>query len=128
MQRSLQVPRSLWPIFLPLTLAIVAAILLADVVRAGVGGLAGDDPIAHAKAVASTPADDSRRPLPTPAAVAPEPRPRAVALATLPGPVTARREGAKAACIHGTVAYRSGNGWEQGLANDVPLRCRSDSN
>ncbi|MDH5823493.1 hypothetical protein QFW77_10900 [Luteimonas sp. RD2P54] len=45
----------------------------------------------------------------------------------LPGPLSARRDEAEAACINGTVAYRSGNGWEQALENDAPVRCTASS-
>lgn len=41
----------------------------------------------------------------------------------LPGPVAARRDGASRACIGGTVAARSDNGWQQELSSDRPVRC-----
>ncbi|MEZ0470351.1 hypothetical protein [Luteimonas salinilitoris] len=49
------------------------------------------------------------------------------ALQELPGPLSARRDGNNATCINGTVAYRSGNGWEQSLENDAPIRCTATS-
>lgn len=49
------------------------------------------------------------------------------ALQELPGPLSARRDGHNTTCINGTVAYRSGNGWEQSLENDAPLRCTATS-
>lgn len=49
------------------------------------------------------------------------------ALQELPGPLNARRDGNNATCINGTVAYRSGNGWEQSLENDAPIRCTATS-
>ncbi|NZA27392.1 hypothetical protein H0E84_13455 [Luteimonas sp. SJ-92] len=48
-------------------------------------------------------------------------------LQQLPGPLSARRDQVEAACINGTVTYRSGNGWEQALENDAPVRCIATS-
>jgi hypothetical protein len=45
----------------------------------------------------------------------------------LPGPITAMRGGFDRACINDTIALRRPNGWEQGLENDAPLRCRASS-
>lgn len=56
-----------------------------------------------------------------------DPVPVASTLQELPGPLNARRDGNNAACINGTVAYRSGNGWEQSLENDAPIRCTATS-
>ncbi|WP_149193690.1 hypothetical protein [Luteimonas suaedae] len=53
--------------------------------------------------------------------------PASSALQELPGPLSARRDGDNATCINGTVAYRSGNGWEQSLENDAPIRCTATS-
>lgn len=45
----------------------------------------------------------------------------------LPGPITAMRDGAARACINDTIAMRRSNGWEQGLDENAPLRCRASS-
>lgn len=41
----------------------------------------------------------------------------------LQGPLAARRDGDPRACINGTVAVRSDNGWQQELSSDRPVRC-----
>lgn len=41
----------------------------------------------------------------------------------LPGAIVARREGAAMACIHGSIALRASNGWQQKLVNHVPVPC-----
>jgi hypothetical protein len=37
------------------------------------------------------------------------------------------RDGAARACINDTIAMRRSNGWEQGLDENAPLRCRASS-
>jgi len=44
-------------------------------------------------------------------------------LPVLPGAVVARRDGAPEACIHGSIASRAENGWEQRLENNAPVPC-----
>ena len=71
-------------------------------------------------------------PLPQPAVIEAAPDP-AVArqedaavqhgVPVLPGPILARRDGAPAACINGTIALRDQNGWQQQLENDAPVPC-----
>lgn len=41
----------------------------------------------------------------------------------LPGAIVARREGAAMACIHGSIALRASNGWQQKLVNHAPVPC-----
>jgi hypothetical protein len=58
-----------------------------------------------------------------------EPAPAASAAAAadqppaLPGAILAKRDGAPEACIHGTIATREENGWQQRLENDAPVAC-----
>lgn len=78
-----------------------------------------DPPVAEPAAPDPASPDDAASP-PTAAA--------ADGVLELPDPITARREGAEAACVNGTVANRVAGGWEQALENDAPVRCVVVSN
>ncbi|TYT25085.1 hypothetical protein FZO89_01670 [Luteimonas viscosa] len=83
-------------------------------------------------AEAAPPAAASREPSRAQAATPPANGPvdTAAALASppeLPGAIVARRDGAPAACINGTVALRDANGWQQQLENDAPVACTEQS-
>jgi hypothetical protein len=130
-----------WSFFLPVTLAVVVGVLLADAARLAIGAVFVRD-AAESAAPAKAP---TKAPVPPDeAASAGENAPPAQAPATpdakattkpaddidapgLPGPMSAMRDDSKRACINGTVAERRPNGWEQALADDAPLRCIADS-
>lgn len=139
-----------WSFFLPVTLAVALGGLLAGLALRMVDRVfaPGSDATAveAAHRQAPTPAEASTvvEPAPqAPAASAPAPdtgtavaaeRPpmRAIAereastageVPVLPGAIVARRDGAPEACIHGSIARRAENGWEQRLENDAPVRC-----
>ena len=73
--------------------------------------------------------DVEAAPVPSPAnqadaaTAAPVPVPRADGVLQLPDAMTARRDGAPAACVNGSVANRVEGGWEQALENDAPVPC-----
>jgi|SRR5690606_37902792 len=64
-------------------------------------------------------------PMPTgqPDPAAADRAPRADGVLELPDAMTARRDGAPAACVNGSVANRVEGGWEQALENDAPVPC-----
>ena len=150
-----------WSFFLPVTLAVVAGVLVAGWVQRGIDKVFGEDDRRAAQAGPARDGEapsragehagpDGRAPEIVPAAAAPRkeaappaapPRaaesaspaeaatalaaaaPAAEALPALPGAILARRDGAPEACIHGTIATRDSNGWQQKLENDAPVRC-----
>jgi hypothetical protein len=122
-----------WSFFLPVMLAVAAGVLLAAAVQFAIRTvfvpappLAGPAPAvasssadAEADAVAvGGGADDAQ--VEVGAAQGGD-------VVLLPGPITSMREGSERACINDTIALRRSNGWEQGLENDAPLRCRASS-
>ena len=128
-----------WSFFLPVTLAVVVGVLIADAARLAIGAVfVRDAPesAAPAEAPAKAPAPpdaaasaDGNAPaqaaMPDAEAAT---KPAAGADAPgLPGPMSAMRDDSRRACINGTVAERRPNGWEQALEDDAPLRCTADS-
>lgn len=125
-----------WSFFIPVTLAVVLGVLIADAARLAIGMVFADAAVSEAPAAAPReavapaaaeeapapppPAGAARRTAAAPASPAP---PEALQPERLPGPSAARREGQERACINGTVAIRVGNGWEQEVQEDAPARC-----
>lgn len=139
-----------WSFFLPMTLAVALGGLLAGLALRMVDRVLapGADAIAveaaHRQTPAPAEASTALEPAPqaptasVPAAEAGTPvaaeRPPVRSFAereastvdgvpVLPGAIVARRDGAPEACIHGSIARRAENGWEQRLENDAPVRC-----
>jgi hypothetical protein len=125
-----------WSFFLPMALAVMLGVLVANALIAAFSGSddanvpaveateaaaeAGD---AGAGADKSGPAPATRRANGAAAArVAP-----VLAPVSLPGPSSARRDGETRACIGGTIAVRAENGWEQEVVEDAPARCTASS-
>lgn len=123
-----------WSFFIPITLAVVLGLLIADGVRFAIGMVFVEEAVAEAPlaaprdAVESAPVQAATAPKPA-AATAPTraPPPKALEPERLPGPSSARRNGDARACINGTVALRVGNGWEQEVLEDAPARCVATS-
>lgn len=129
-----------WSFFLPVTLAVVVGVLIADAARLAIGAVFVSDTAesstptkapakAPAPAAEAAPTDENT---PAQAPVAPDAKAATKpAVDTdapgLPGPMSAMRDDSKRACINGTVAERRPNGWEQALEDDAPLRCIADS-
>ena len=120
-----------WSFVLPAALAVMIGVLGADLIKLVVRALHTSEQVPATTAAA-----------PAPAAAVPPPvdagsqdatsavrvgTPLAGTLPSLPGPSSARRDGDPRACINGTVVYRRSNGWEQGLHDDAPVRCRAGS-
>ncbi|WP_132984877.1 hypothetical protein [Luteimonas terricola] len=121
-----------WSFFLPMMLAVAVGILVADVVGHVVGAVfgSGSEPVAATAVVerAGTDYDEFEDEAPLEdAAVVEVGQSSGGDLVMLPGPVAAMRDGAERACINHTIALRRPNGWEQGLEDNVPLRCRASS-
>lgn len=129
-----------WSFFLPVTLAVVVGVLIADAARLAIGAVFVRD-AAESAAPAKAPA---KAPAPPDAEASADVDPPAQASATpeatattkpaddadapaLPGPMSAMRDDSERACINGTVAERRPNGWEQALEDDAPLRCTAES-
>lgn len=139
-----------WSFFLPMTLAVALGGLLAGLALRMVDRVFAPESdavaveAAHRQAPAPAEASNAVEPAPQAQAVpasAPDAaataaversRTRAVAqreastadgVPVLPGAIVARRDGAPEACIHGSIARRAENGWEQRLENDAPVRC-----
>lgn len=124
-----------WSLVLPVALAVMLGVLGADLVKLVVRALhASEQPPAASSAGVSVAPPAS---IPEETGVATDAgedaaavkvgAPLAAALPSLPGPTSARRDGDPRACINGTVVYRRSNGWEQGLHDDAPVRCRAKS-
>lgn len=120
-----------WAFFLPVMLAVAAGILLGDIVRHAAAGAFGAD-----RAPAAPVASDGERASVTGGsadlagggdAQVTVGAAKGGDVVVLPGPMTAMRDGADRACINNTIALRRPNGWEQGLEDSVPLRCRAGS-
>lgn len=128
---ALREGRNPWSLFLPVLLAVAAGILVADMVRY-VARAAFADERAHPSAgsppapagPADAPGDGS---IDTGAAEVTVGESNGGDVVLLPGPVAAMRDGADRACINHTIALRRPNGWEQGLEDNAPLRCRASS-
>lgn len=129
-----------WSFFLPVTLAVVVGVLIADAARLAIGAVFVRDAAestAPAKAPAKAPAPtdaaasaDENAPAQAPAAPDAKAATKPAAdtdAPRLPGPMSAMRDDSKRACINGTVAERRPNGWEQALEDDAPLRCTAES-
>lgn len=122
-----------WSFFLPVMLAVAMGMLLAGAVQYALKAILGDAPATtHAAPAAPAGAED----LDSDAAASADEEAAALVevgpsqggdVVLLPGPITSMREGAERACINDTIAMRRPNGWEQGLENDAPLRCRASS-
>lgn len=130
-----------WSFFLPVALAVMLGVLVANALGATLFGAsdravmvrtdaATDQAVATPAAAAAdadtrTPTASAARPPATPdatGATAP-----AIEAVHLPGPSSARRDGATRACIGGTIAVRAANGWEQETVDDAPARCVASS-
>lgn len=141
-----------WSFFIPVTLAVIVGVLAADAIRHAIGTVFGDDdppeqveavtreaapprreaaspapaepaPRGDAAATADAPVAPAPPPAGPPEAAAADPAPRADGVLELPDAMTARRDGAPAACVNGSVANRVEGGWEQALENDAPVPC-----
>lgn len=130
-QVSLGDGRSAWSLFVPILLAVASGILLADIVRHLAGAAFADGretastaPRAAPAEIADEAADAS---LDDGAAEVIVGQSSGGDVVLLPGPVAAMRDGAERACINHTIALRRPNGWEQGLEDSAPLRCRASS-
>jgi len=125
-----------WSFFLPVTLAVVIGILVADAVRLAIGAVfvretAETRAPPRAPAPAAEAAEPAGTPAPAPAsATATSSAPNAPVesdVPELPGPISAMRDRGETACINGTVADRKPNGWAQAIEDDAPLRCTATS-
>ena len=120
-----------WSFFFPTMLAVAVGILAADVAGHVAGAVFGADDTAPVAVLASqvgTMRDElEEEPLSVGAAVVEVGQSSGGDLVLLPGPVAAMRDGAERACINHTIALRRPNGWEQGLEDNAPLRCRASS-
>ncbi len=139
-----------WSFFLPMTLAVALGGLLAGLALRMVDRVFAPESdaiaaeAAHRQAPAPAEASNAVEPAPQAPAVpasapdaaatvaAERPRTRAGVereastadgVPVLPGAIVAKRDGAPEACIHGSIARRAENGWEQRLENDAPVRC-----
>ncbi|HEY4528716.1 MAG TPA: hypothetical protein VIG97_00065 [Luteimonas sp.] len=128
---ALREGRNPWSLFLPVLMAVAAGILVADMVRYVAGAAFADE---RTPASTGTPAamvgpgdasEDGS--IDTGAAEVTVGESSGGDLVLLPGPVAAMRDGAARACINHTIALRRPNGWEQGLEDSAPLRCRASS-
>lgn len=125
-----------WSFFLPVTLAVVLGILIADAVRLAIGAIFVREAV-QASAPDRSPTRTVVPSTETPAGTTEEPevmgklsaaKPAAPAGApALPGPSSAMRDRGERACINGSVAERRPNGWEQALEDDAPVPCTADS-
>ncbi|MBJ6980739.1 hypothetical protein [Luteimonas sp. MC1572] len=122
-----------WSFFLPVMLAVAVGMLLAGAVQFALKTVFAPGPSdIHAAPVAVVASGDPDGDV---VATADEAEAALVAVGAaqggdvvlLPGPITSMREGSDRACINDTIALRRPNGWEQGLENDAPLRCRASS-
>lgn len=123
-----------WSFFLPTMLAVAAGILVADIVGHVAGAAFGSDDARMATMAVPDPrsADGvadalEEAPLSEATGVVEVGESSGGDLVLLPGPVAAMRDGAERACINHTIAMRRPNGWEQGLEDNAPLRCRASS-
>ena len=133
-----------WSFFVPIALAVLVGGLAAGLILRAIDRPepAAQD-VAISAPVVSGPGDATPPPAPAPeeplatavpgpilqpdspaapAPVAPPPVDSAQP-PSLPGAILARRDGAPEACIHGTIATREENGWQQRLENDAPVPC-----
>jgi len=113
-------------------LAVAVGILVADVVGHVAGAVFGSDDVAAVAAldgprVAAVRDEVEDDQLSGASAVVEVGQSSGGDLVLLPGPVAAMRDGADRACINHTIALRRPNGWEQGLEDNAPLRCRASS-
>ncbi|HST43641.1 MAG TPA: hypothetical protein VLK29_00285 [Luteimonas sp.] len=122
-----------WSLVLPVSLAVMLGVLAADLVKLVIRALHASEQVpvesaeaAPAAAVAVVEATTVAAGGGDAAAVEVG-KPLAGVLQVLPGPSSARRDGDPRACINGTLVYRRSNGWEQGLHDDAPVRCRAGS-
>jgi hypothetical protein len=120
-----------WSLFLPVLLAVAGGILAADIVRHLTASAFADeaDPVAAAPAGtdAANGGDEGVDEGADDGAVVTVGRSSGGDVVLLPGPATAMRDASARACINGTIALRRPNGWEQGLEDNAPLRCRASS-
>ena len=121
-----------WSFFVPTMLAVAVGILVADVVGHVAGAVFGSDDVAAVAAldgprVAAVRDEVEDDQLSGASAVVEVGQSSGGDLVLLPGPVAAMRDGADRACINHTIALRRPNGWEQGLEDNAPLRCRASS-
>ncbi len=134
-----------WSFFIPVTLAVIVGALAADAIRHAIGivfgrgevtAQAGGDDAADA----ADATDDAE---PAPAAPPVEPAPAAASrtgsaagdtagagepsrrdgVLELPDSMSARRDGAPAACVNGTVVNRVPGGWEQLVEGNATVPC-----
>ncbi len=122
-----------WSFFLPVMLAVAVGVLLAGAVQFALRSVFAPAPETRpaASAAAVAPEDADGEAVATPgsgdAALVEVGAAQGGDVVLLPGPITSMREGSARACINDTIALRRPNGWEQGLENDAPLRCRASS-
>ena len=120
-----------WSLFLPVLLAVAAGILVADIVRHVAGAAFADGRGTASTAPHAPPVepveDGEDAPIDSDAAEVIVGESSGGDVVLLPGPLAAMRDGADRACINHTIALRRPNGWEQGLEDSAPLRCRANS-
>lgn len=135
-----------WSFFVPIALAVLVGGVIAGLILRGLDAASDDREAAAATASAEAGAEtathdagqaasNTEPATETAAETAPVPGAQPVAQdeaqppadadapPALPGAMLARRDGAPAACIHGTIALRDENGWQQQLENDAPVAC-----
>ena len=130
-----------WSFFIPTTLAVIVGVLAADAIRYAIGSVfGGDDALVQVDAGSPEPAAPEPVAPASPAGTDVGAVPGAASddgqevpfghaasrnngVLELPDSMTARREGAAAACVNGSVANRVQGGWEQALENDAPVPC-----
>ncbi|MEN1928280.1 hypothetical protein WCE41_06240 [Luteimonas sp. MJ246] len=121
-----------WSFLLPMLLAVAGGVLLADIVRHVAGAaFAPEEPQQPTVAAVAKPdqdeGDDTDDMHSEATGLVEVGASSGGGVVLLPGPSTAMREGADRACINDTIAMRRPNGWEQGLEDNAPLRCRASS-
>lgn len=121
-----------WSFFLPTMLAVALGVLIADAVKLAVAAIFADDTVtivAPPPAPAADAGDEAADVAfaEDAATLVEVGKAQSGDVLLLPGPISAMREGAERACINDTIAMRRPNGWEQGLENNAPLRCRANS-
>lgn len=132
--RRLQDDTPPWSYFLPMMLAVALGVLIAEAVKVAVSAVFARQaaplvaaPAVAAPAIAADGAEDPPADASGSASLVEVGEAESGDVVMLPGPITAMRDGAERACINDTIAMRRPNGWEQGLENDAPLRCRANS-
>lgn len=131
-----------WSFFVPVALAVLVGGLVAGLIlrsldaadggdaatapappRSGAGAGRASPPAATVEEATAVAVGPARPDAGTAAASVAADLDAAATPPALPGALLARRDGAPAACINGTIALRDENGWQQQLENDAPVAC-----